>query len=55
MPLTKEQKKKVIDDLKKKIDNQKSIVFIDFSKVISKDIFALRKELKTAGCSLKIS
>ena len=55
MALTKDQKKKTIEDLKEKIDKQKSIVFIDFSKVNSKDIFALRKKLKVAGCILKVA
>jgi len=55
MALTKDQKKKTIEDLKEKIDKQKSIVFIDFSKVNSKDTFALRKKLKAAGCVLKVA
>ena len=55
MALTKEQKKKVIDELKKKVADQKSAVFLDFSKVKSQDLFAFRKELKAAGCNLKVS
>ncbi len=55
MALTKQQKQKVIKDLEDKIKKQKSIVFIDFSKVNSKDIFALRKKLKEAGCLLKVA
>jgi len=55
MALAKEQKQRVISDLKDKIGKQKSIVFVDFSKVNSKDIFALRRKLKTAGCVLKIA
>lgn len=55
MALTKDQKKKVIKDLQDKLSKQKSMVFVDFAKVNSKDIFALRKELKEAGCNLKIS
>lgn len=54
MPLNKQQKKKQIDDLKGKIAKQKSVVFADFSKVPSKDLFRLRKNLKEAGCLLKI-
>lgn len=53
--LTKEQKKRALEDLKKNIDKQKSIVFVDFSKVNSKDIFAFRRKLKAAGCTLKVS
>jgi len=55
MALTKEQKQKAIKDLKDKISQQKSAIFIDFSKVNSKDIFALRKKLKTAGCVMKVA
>lgn len=55
MALTKDQKQKQIKDLKEKISNQKSIIFVDFSKVPSKDMFGLRKSLKEAGCNLKIA
>ncbi len=54
MPLTKEQKTKQIKDLKEKVSNKKSIIFVDFTKVNSKDLFNLRKNLKEAGCMLKI-
>lgn len=54
MALTKAQKRKSLDDLKDKIVKQKSVVFADFSKVASKDLFALRKKLREAGCLLKI-
>ena len=54
MALTKEKKQKSIKDLKEKISNQKSIIFADFSKVNSKDLFDLRKKLKEAGCMLKV-
>lgn len=55
MALTKQQKTKQIGDIKEKISNQKSIVFVDFSKVSAKDMFGLRKALKEAGCNLKIA
>jgi large subunit ribosomal protein L10 len=55
MALTKEQKTKQIDSIKEKLSNQKSIVFVDFNKVPSKEMFSLRKTLKEAGCSLKIA
>ena len=55
MALTKEQKTKQIDSIKERITNQKSIVFVDFNKVPSKDMFSLRKTLKEAGCGLKIA
>jgi len=55
MALNKEQKTKQINAVKEKILNQKSVVFVDFNKVPSKDMFSLRKTLKEAGCSLKIA
>lgn len=55
MALTKEQKTKQVKDIKEKISNQKSIVFVDFAKVPSQDMFALRKSLKEEGCNLKIA
>jgi len=54
MALTKEQKQKQIKELKENILKQKSLIFVDFSKVNSKDMFGLRKNLKEAGCALKI-
>ena len=54
MALTKEQKQKQIKDIKEKVSNQKSMVFVDFEKVPSKEMFSLRKTLKEAGCNLKI-
>jgi len=54
MALTKEKKTKALESLKEKIAQQKSVVFADFSKVNSKDLFHLRKQLKEAGCALKI-
>jgi len=52
--LTKEKKSKSIHALKETIAKQKSVVFADFSKVNSKDLFRLRKTLKEAGCVLKV-
>src|SRR3989338_11116042 len=54
MALTKEKKQKSLADLKEKISKQKSVIFADFSKVSSKDLFDLRRKLKEAGCLLKI-
>lgn len=54
MALTKEKKSKALDSLKEKIAQQKSVIFADFSKVNSADLFRLRKELKENGCSLKV-
>jgi len=55
MALTKEQKIKQIGDIKENISGQKSMVFVDFAKVSSADMFKYRKSLKEAGCKLKIA
>lgn len=55
MSLTKEQKVKQIENLKERVANQKSMIFVDFAKVPSKEMFAFRKSLKEAGCNLKIA
>ena len=55
MALTREKKQQSLGDLKALIAKQKSVVFADFSKVNSKDLFSLRKQLKEAGCTLKIA
>ena len=55
MALSKEQKTKQIDSIKAGLSNQKSIVFVDFNKVPSKEMFSLRKTLKENGCNLKIA
>src|SRR5260221_1882494 len=54
MALTKEKKQTSLKALKEKIAKQKSVIFADFSKVNSKDLFALRKKLKEEGCELKV-
>ena len=54
MALTREKKGRALESLKEKIAKQKSVIFADFSKVNSADLFKLRKELKENGCSLKV-
>ncbi len=54
MALTKEKKGQALESIKAKVAKQKSVIFADFSKVNSADLFKLRKELKENGCSLKI-
>ncbi|MEK7124126.1 MAG: 50S ribosomal protein L10 [Patescibacteria group bacterium] len=54
MALTKQKKQDSLKSLKDVITKQKSVVFADFSKVNSKDLFDLRKKLKEAGCRLQI-
>lgn len=55
MPKTKVEKQKILDSLKEKIKNHKSMVFIDFTGIKVKDLFDLRKTLKSAGDELKIA
>ena len=55
MALTKIQKTKQIEAIKERVANQKSMIFVDFAKVPSKDMFGLRKTLKEAGCNMKIA
>jgi len=54
MALTKDKKQKNLAALKEVIARQKSVIFADFSKVPSKDLFDLRKKLKESGCNLKV-
>jgi Ribosomal protein L10 len=55
MALTKVQKTKQIDSIKERVSKQKSVIFVDFAKVPSKEMFGLRKSLKEQGCNLKIA
>ncbi len=55
MALTKQKKQDSLKDIKVNIAKQKSVVFADFSKVNSADLFSLRKQLKEAGCNLKVA
>ena len=55
MALTKQQKTKQIDSIKERVAKQKSVIFVDFAKVPSKDMFSFRKALKEAGCNLKVA
>lgn len=49
MPLTKDQKKQIIEDLKNNLQRQTSVVFVNYKGLRVKDIFALRKILKKEG------
>ena len=55
MPLTKEQKRKIIEDLKEKIAKQKAIIFVDFSGLKVKDFSDLRKRLSKINSELKVA
>ena len=54
MALTKEQKKKILEDLKEKIERQKAMIFADFTGLKVKDLSSLRKKLRLADNELKV-
>lgn len=54
MPLTKEQKQKIVEELKEKIDRQKSMVFVAIEGLKAVDIFDLRKKLGEENCQLQV-
>ncbi len=54
MPQTKEQKKKILEELKERIDRQKSVVFVAIEGLKAKDIFSLREALKAADCLMSV-
>lgn len=55
MALTREQKQTIITDLETKIEKQKSIVFMDFSKIKVKELAKLRGNLKKEGGEMKVA
>jgi len=55
MPLNKSQKKKIIDDLKEKIEKQKIFFFVNLKGLKVKDLSDLKKRLKKADSQLKVS
>lgn len=55
MALTKEQKQKILDDLKEKIAKQKAMVLVGITGLKMEDISELRKKLKVADGSLKVA
>ncbi len=46
MAKSKQEKSKIIEDLKEKLTEQKSVILVDFSGVNSKILFQLKKEFK---------
>ncbi len=54
MPKTKEEKRKIIDDLKEKILNQKILIFVDFRGLKTKDLSLLREKLKEKEAIFKV-
>ena len=55
MPLTKEQKQKILKDLKEKISKQKIMIFVDFTGLKVKPLSNLRKKLKVIDSQLKVA
>lgn len=55
MALTKEQKKKILANLKEKIVKQKVMIFADFTGLKVKDFSNLRKKLKKEGNEIKVA
>jgi len=55
MTQTKEQKKKIIQDLKEKIKKQKIMIFLDFTGLKVADLSELKKNLKLADATFKVS
>lgn len=55
MALTKAQKNTILDELKEKIDKQKSIAFCDFTGLKVKDLSELRKIMREQNCELKVA
>lgn len=55
MAITKTKKQEILKELADKIDNQKSIVFIDYTGTGVKDLSQLRNSLREKGNELKIA
>ena len=54
MPQTKDQKKKIVDELKDLLSEQKAIVLVGISGLKVKELTELRKKLKTSGSKIKV-
>ncbi|MCD6528567.1 50S ribosomal protein L10 [bacterium] len=54
MPFTKEQKQKILENLKEKIDKQKGMIFVNFKGLKVKDMTDLRKKLKSINSQLLV-
>ncbi|MFH1181150.1 MAG: 50S ribosomal protein L10 [bacterium] len=55
MAITKDKKKKIVEDLKDKISRQKVMVFTDFTGTKAKDLLGLRKKIREEGGDLKVA
>lgn len=54
MPKTKSQKSEIIKELVKDVEKQKSMVFVEFKGLKTKDLLVLRKQLKKASATLRV-
>ena len=54
MPLNREQKEKIVQDLKTSAENQKAMVFVGFSGLKVKDTLALKAKLKAINGVFKV-
>ncbi len=54
MAFTKEQKQKIIEDLKEKITLQKAMIFINFAGLQVKDILELKEKLRAIDSVFKV-
>lgn len=54
MPLTKNQKQKILEDLTEKLKKQKALFFVDFTGLKVKDFSELRKKIKSLGDEIKV-
>lgn len=54
MAISKEKKKKILQELKEKIERQKTMIFVDFTGLKVKDFSILRKRLKERGDEIKV-
>ncbi len=55
MAKTKEQKNKILQELKEKIAEQKAMIFVDFTGLKVKDLFRLRNELREKNSQFLVS
>jgi large subunit ribosomal protein L10 len=55
MAISREKKRKILEELKEKIGRQKIMIFVDFTGVKSKDLFLLRKKLQKSGNEMKVA
>jgi len=54
MAKTKSQKEKLLEELKEKINQQKIMILVDFTGLKVKDLFDLRKKLKSVNSQFKV-